>query len=177
MHVLLHSVPPTLEKGTTDPHLHGILLDAHAQVWVSLLWSHCSFLLVLVCTRFCVGPLRVCLIKDPTIFYTQNRKWFCYSQELSHGQHEGRGSQLGDLASSSLPVGFGPVDPRSNNTEGTQHHPSTENWIKDLLSMALPIRTRPSFPLSQSLPSGSFHKPLILTHQREDRLKTTITEN
>ena len=24
--------------------------------------------------------------------------------------------------------------------------------------MALPIRTRPSFPLSQSLPSGSFHK-------------------
>ena len=25
--------------------------------------------------------------------------------------------------------------------------------------MALPIRTRPSFPLSQSLPSGSFHKP------------------
>ena len=26
--------------------------------------------------------------------------------------------------------------------------------------MAPPIRTRPSFPLSQSLPSGSFHKPL-----------------
>ena len=25
-------------------------------------------------------------------------------------------------------------------------HPLTENWIKDLLSMALPIRTRPSFP-------------------------------
>ena len=32
--------------------------------------------------------------------------------------------------------------------------------------MAPPIRTRPSFPLSQSLPSGSFHKPLILLHQR-----------
>ena len=29
----------------------------------------------------------------------------------------------------------------------------TENWIQDLLSMAPPIRTRPSFPLSQSLPS------------------------
>ena len=51
------------------------------------------------------------------------------------------------------------------------------NLIKDLLSMALPIRRRPSFPLSQSLPSGSFHKPLILLHQRADRLKTTITEN
>ena len=61
-----------------------------------------------------------------------------------------------------------------NNRERTQLHPSTENWIKDLLSMALPIRTRPSFPLSQSLLSGSFHKPLILLHQRADRMKTTI---
>ena len=42
--------------------------------------------------------------------------------------------------------------------------------------MALPIRTRPSFPHSQSLPSGSFHKPLILICQRADRMKTTITE-
>ena len=32
--------------------------------------------------------------------------------------------------------------------------------------MSPPIRTRPSFPLSQSLPAGSFHKPLILLHQR-----------
>ena len=42
----------------------------------------------------------------------------------------------------------------------TQPCPSTENWIKDLLSMAPPIRRRSSFPLSQSLPPGSFHKPL-----------------
>ena len=33
------------------------------------------------------------------------------------------------------------------------------------------------FPLSQCLPSRSFHKPLILLHQKADRLKTTITEN
>ena len=52
-----------------------------------------------------------------------------------------------------------------------------ENWIKDLPSMALSIRTRPTCPLSQSLLSGSFYKPLILLHQRADRLKTTITEN
>jgi len=38
-------------------------------------------------------------------------------------------------------------------------------------------RTRPRFLHSQSLPSGSFYKPLILTHQRADRMKTTITEN
>ena len=35
----------------------------------------------------------------------------------------------------------------------------------------------PVSPPSQSLPSGSFHKPLILFHQRADRLKITITEN
>ena len=63
------------------------------------------------------------------------------------------------------------------NREGTQPHPSTENCIKDLLSMAPPIRPRPSFSLGQSLPSGSFHKPLILLHQSADRLKMTITEN
>ena len=40
--------------------------------------------------------------------------------------------------------------------------------------MAPPIRTTTSFPLSLSLPSGSFHKPLILIHHRVDRMKTTI---
>ena len=35
--------------------------------------------------------------------------------------------------------------------------------------MAPPIRTKSSFPLSQSLPSGSFDKPLILIYQRADR--------
>ena len=69
------------------------------------------------------------------------------------------------------------VWPQVNSRKGTQLHPSTENWIKDLLSMSLPIRTRPSIPLSQSIPSRSFHKPLILLHLRADRLKTTITEN
>ena len=52
--------------------------------------------------------------------------------------------------------------------EGNTVHPSIENCIKDVLSMAPPIRTRSSFPLSQSIPSGSFHKPLILLHQTED---------
>ena len=76
--------------------------------------------------------------------------------------------------SSSLPP---PVCPLLNNRDWTQPHSSTENWIKVLLRMALLIRTRPSFPVSQSLPSGSFCKPLILLHQRADRLKTTITGN
>ena len=68
------------------------------------------------------------------------------------------------------------VWPQVNSREETQLHPSTENWIKDLLSMALPIRARP-VSHCQSLPSRSFHKALILLHQRADRLKTTTTEN
>ena len=69
------------------------------------------------------------------------------------------------------------VWPQVSNREGTQLHPSTENLLKDLLSMAPPIRTRPFSPSSQSLPSGSFQESFILLHQRADRLKTTITEN
>ena len=45
-----------------------------------------------------------------------------------------------------------------------------------LLSMAQPIRARPRFPHSLSLPSESFHKPLILFDQRADRMKTIITK-
>ena len=36
------------------------------------------------------------------------------------------------------------------------------NWIKDLLSMAPPIRTRPRVLYSPSLQSVSSHKPLFL---------------
>ena len=56
-----------------------------------------------------------------------------------------------------------------NHRERTQPHPSTENWIKDLLSMALPTRARPSFTHSQSFPPGSFRKPLILRHHKAVR--------
>ena len=69
------------------------------------------------------------------------------------------------------------VWPQVNNREETEPHPSTENWIKDLLNMALPTRTRPNLLLNQSLPSGSFDKPLTLLHQRADTLQTTITGN
>ena len=45
MQSLLHSLPPTLQQATADPHLRWRLLDPHGQVWVTLLWGHCSFLL------------------------------------------------------------------------------------------------------------------------------------
>ena len=37
--------PQTLQQATTDPHLCQRLLDTDRQVWVSLLWGDCSFLL------------------------------------------------------------------------------------------------------------------------------------
>ena len=42
---LLHSVALTLQQATANSHLCQRLLDTHRQVWVSLLWGHCSFLL------------------------------------------------------------------------------------------------------------------------------------
>ena len=42
---LLHSLPPTLQQATSDPRLCWRLLDTPGQVWVSLFWGHCSFLL------------------------------------------------------------------------------------------------------------------------------------
>ena len=43
--------------------------------------------------------------------------------------------------------------------------------------MALPIRTRLPFSLSQSLPSGSLHKPLILLHQMAEISRQTEINN
>ena len=66
---------------------------------------------------------------------------------------------------------------RSNN-EGTHLCPLTENWTKDLLSMALPIRTRPNFPLSQAgsirFISLSIRGP---TERKPQSLKTNPTDH
>ena len=42
---MLLPVPLTLWQATVGPHLHQRLQDIHRQVWLSLLWGHCSFLL------------------------------------------------------------------------------------------------------------------------------------
>ena len=38
-------MPLTPQQATVDPRLCWRLLDTHRQVWLSLLWGHCSFLL------------------------------------------------------------------------------------------------------------------------------------
>ena len=67
----------------------------------------------------------------------------------------------------------------SGQTTGMEQSPAHQqkNCTKDLLSMTPPIGTGPSFPLSQSLPSGSFQKSLILNLQRADKMKNIITDN
>ena len=42
---LLPWAPLLLQQATPDPRLCQRLLDTHRQVWVSLFWGHCSFLL------------------------------------------------------------------------------------------------------------------------------------
>ena len=58
-HVLLHSVLLTLQQATTDPRLCWRLPDTHRQVWVSLLWGHCSFLLGPGVRKFLFVPSRL----------------------------------------------------------------------------------------------------------------------
>ena len=45
MKALLHSVSSTPQQAPADLCLCQRLLDTHRQVWVNLLWGHCSFLL------------------------------------------------------------------------------------------------------------------------------------
>ena len=60
-HALLHSVPPTLQHAIADTCLHQRLLDTHGQVWVSLWWGHCSFLLR-------PGAYRVLFVPSQSLF-------------------------------------------------------------------------------------------------------------
>ena len=59
LRALLQSVFPTLQQATTDPRLYCRLLDTHGQVWVSLLWGPCSFLLGPGVHKFCLIPPSV----------------------------------------------------------------------------------------------------------------------
>ena len=59
--VLLHSLLLTLQQATADPHLRWRLLDTPRQVWVSLLWGHCSSLL-------CPGAHKVLFVPSKSLF-------------------------------------------------------------------------------------------------------------
>ena len=52
---------PNPAVGHHQPTPHQRLLDAHGQVWVSLLWGHCSFLL-------CPGAHKVLFVPSKSLF-------------------------------------------------------------------------------------------------------------
>ena len=58
MHILLHSVPPTLQQATADPCFHWRLLDTQGQVG-SVSCGVTSLSPGSWCTRFCLCPPRV----------------------------------------------------------------------------------------------------------------------
>ena len=56
-------MPPALLQVTTNPRLRQSLLDTHAQVWVSLSWGNCSFLLGPGTHEVLFVPSKVCFAK------------------------------------------------------------------------------------------------------------------
>ena len=56
---LMHTVPPTLQQATADLCLPRDSWT-HGQVWVSLLWGRCSFLLGPGAHKVCLCLPRVC---------------------------------------------------------------------------------------------------------------------
>ena len=68
---LLHSVPLTLQQATTDPVFCQRLLDTHRQVWASLLWGHCSFLLG-------PGAHKVLFVPFKSLFPQSYKFWWLY---------------------------------------------------------------------------------------------------
>ena len=98
---------------------------------------------------------------------------------VSRGSPQGQGcwqqqSRKVPLGGAIIPT-IDPADPRAGSPQakqltGREPHLSVYNWIKALLSKALPTRARPSFSHLQSLLLGSLHKPLSLLHLRADRI-------
>ena len=48
----------TPQQATVNPHLCWRLLDRHRQVWLSLLWGHCSFLLAPGAHKVLFAPFK-----------------------------------------------------------------------------------------------------------------------
>ena len=61
MWIMPHSVSFTLQQATTNPRVRWRLADTDGQVWVSLLWDHCSFLLG-------PGAHKVLFVPSKTVF-------------------------------------------------------------------------------------------------------------
>ena len=94
------------------------------------------------------SPLQCSCLENPR----EGGAWWAAVCGVAHSQ-----TRLKSLSSSSMGIDMG-YEPQVKSREGTQIHPSTENWIKDLLSIALSIRqdsVSPSVSLSHEEASVS----------------------
>ena len=62
---------PSLQQATADPRHCRRLLDTHGQVWVILLWGHCSFLLGSGAHKVLFVPSKICF---PVLW----KSWWLY---------------------------------------------------------------------------------------------------
>ena len=69
---LLLPVPLTLLKATVDPRLCWKLSSTHRQVWLILLWVHCSFLLD-------PGAYKVLFVPSKSLFLQSCRSFIIKS--------------------------------------------------------------------------------------------------
>ena len=85
MHTLPHSWPPALWQATVDPWLPQRLLDTHGQVWVSVLWGHCSFFLGFGVHKILFVPSKIlfpqsCVSSDGGVNGNLLQKGLCHTQ-------------------------------------------------------------------------------------------------
>ena len=82
MQALLHSISPSLEQTMASPRLGRGLLNTHRRVWVTFCGVTAPFSWVLVHTKFCLYPPRVC---SPVLC----KFWQLYGEVNGDVLHEG----------------------------------------------------------------------------------------
>ena len=71
MHALLYSGPLTPQQATVSPCLCQRVLDTHRQVWLSLLWGHCSHFRAPGAHKVLFVPSKSLLEEVPWKFHNQ----------------------------------------------------------------------------------------------------------
>ena len=108
------AVSLTLQQATVDSHLHWRFLDTHGQVWVSLLWNHCSFLLV-------PGAHKVLFVLSKSLFSQSHVSSGCSMVGLRQLPPRGLVPYTGLLHPEPLPLWQAAADPylhrRCSNTQ------------------------------------------------------------
>ena len=147
-------------------------------------WVYCSFTALLFASLLFSAICKASSDRQPFCLFCTSFSWGwfwspppvqCYESHKGNGgngnllqkdlcQHAAAPRTVAVSASDPMAGHSQPIPPREilgHSQEKMSTHPSTAPSYSDL-----PVP-----------PSGSFHKSLILIHQRAEKMKTTITEN